>query len=132
MPKKKEHKWPGRHTPGYIYFLRPANFDSGIKIGFSQYPEFRAKTLKSETGIPLKLMGTIPGTKTHERKLHAILHHYRIHGEWFYTRHKKWVRDFVWKLIDGELSLDEVLDNAEDWNFRLGGNQRYCECGRLK
>lgn len=73
-------------TPGYIYFLCTPRRTSGIKIGFSKDPIKRKPAIKSEVGVPLELIGMLPGTKRHERALHEIFRHRRLHGEWFSTK----------------------------------------------
>lgn len=63
-----------------IYFIE--NGSGLIKIGFSADVETRIKSFR--IGSPgLKLIGTMPGARGHERALHLLLAEYRVEGEWF-------------------------------------------------
>lgn len=70
---------------GFVYFLRVAHRCSGVKIGYSKNPIKRTKYLESEIGIPLRLMGQVPGTFRDEKNLHKLFKDHRLHGEWFRT-----------------------------------------------
>lgn len=70
---------------GIVYFLALENTDGYVKIGWSsdmrkRFPHGRA----TDNPYPLKILGTYPGSRQHEKQLHAHLKDHRIGGEWFY------------------------------------------------
>jgi len=66
----------------HIYMMK--NIRNGyIKIGRSNNPEFRERTLQSEAP-EIELIFSSPLTfAANEKRLHSILSHKRIRGEWF-------------------------------------------------
>lgn len=72
-----------------IYFVRSVN--RHIKIGYSNDPEYRVKSL--QTGCPTKLhiQAIMDGNSQTELGLHELFAHLRVRGEWFrYTEELKW------------------------------------------
>jgi hypothetical protein len=70
---------------GCVYFLRRDDEDL-VKIGSSCYRILRQRirTLESETGTKLHLMGTLPSPwAMTELGLHDAFVAYRVRGEWF-------------------------------------------------
>lgn len=80
--------WAKEDTPlpsqvGSIYFIAA---DNGlVKIGFSRDVQQRMESLQTMSPAPIQLMGTMPGTVTDERRIHARFAHLRSHGEWFWS-----------------------------------------------
>jgi hypothetical protein len=67
-----------------VYFIRdPAS--RAIKVGYSTDPTKRLAQLQTATSGQLELLGSIPGGKEEEGRIHALLgfQHQRIKGEWF-------------------------------------------------
>lgn len=75
-------KKPLKKAPGYVYFIQ-GSCGGAIKIGYSNDPESRLKSL--QTGYPdtLVLLLMIPGYESHEKALHRELEASRLKGEWF-------------------------------------------------
>ncbi len=65
-----------------IYFILDV-VDGLIKIGFTTNIRLRLRKLRSQTPNTLKLLGTIPGTRRDEARLHDRFYSKRIWGEWF-------------------------------------------------
>jgi hypothetical protein len=68
-------------TVGSIYAVKAGDF---IKIGFTKGDVWE-RLAQLQTGCPmeLQLLGTGPGGRLMEGRIHAILKDYRAHGEWF-------------------------------------------------
>jgi hypothetical protein len=65
----------------HVYLMK--NMDNGYyKIGFSQQPEYRERTLQAQEP-DVRLLATIPGTKQLEQKLRSDFAEHRARGEWF-------------------------------------------------
>jgi hypothetical protein len=65
-----------------VYFA--AAGDGGqIKIGWSKNVSARLTQLQTGSASPIKLLGTTPGGRAAERRLHGQFAHLRISGEWF-------------------------------------------------
>lgn len=73
-----ERYW--QRTSSRVYFLSDGEL---IKIGFSERPEFRKEDLEKEVGLPLTLIGTLPGGAMLESRLHRRFSDFRVRGEWF-------------------------------------------------
>ena len=63
-----------------VYFIEGASL---IKIGISQYPEERMKTLQDMSPVPLRLLATCKGGPRREAELHRQFSQDRRQGEWF-------------------------------------------------
>lgn len=69
------------HRPTFVYLMK--NTRNGYyKIGRSDNPKFREKTLQSEEP-EVELLHVWPGTKLIEEGLHAEFSSCRVRGEWF-------------------------------------------------
>ena len=68
---------------GFVYFIE-AMANRHIKIGWANDPNRRLREF--QTGSPTKyaLLGTIPGSRALERKLHRDFHEFHAQGEWFF------------------------------------------------
>ena len=66
--------FPADKSTGFVYF---GARNGHIKIGYSQWPERRAKQLR------LSLLRVEPGTRADERRLHQRFKHLRQDREWF-------------------------------------------------
>lgn len=67
---------------GYVYFISNEVKDK-VKIGYSKNPWARIKDLQTTSSEKLLLVATVKTTDASEKKLHAELAEYLIHGEWF-------------------------------------------------
>ncbi len=67
-----------------IYFVQ-AEGVGNIKIGFTDSVDAsdRLSTLQTGSPVPLRLLGTIPGTMDDEKDLHRRFASARVVGEWF-------------------------------------------------
>lgn len=63
-----------------VYFAEAGN---RVKIGFSKRVSARLVQLQTGSAVPIRLIGTMPGGRTAERRLHDQFAHLRISGEWF-------------------------------------------------
>ena len=76
------HSGPPRlDGPPRVYFI--AVGDEAIKIGVSQNVEARMASLQTGNYEKLRLIGSIPGDVTTEKKFHRVFAKYHVHGEWF-------------------------------------------------
>jgi hypothetical protein len=80
-----------------VYFIEDSL--DRIKIGFSTNPQKRLGELQTGSSSRLRLIGSIPGGKHLESKLHSDFAHLRLKDEWFHAT--QGLRDF----IDTELGL---------------------------
>jgi hypothetical protein len=64
----------------HVYFITGGG---KTKIGLSEAPLLRLTTLRANSPVPLKLIGTFPGTWRIEHALHEQYADYHSHGEWF-------------------------------------------------
>lgn len=74
---------PG-HRAGYVYLIRAAGTNV-YKIGSSENPPRRMKTLQSKRKYQLEIIATIyaDDCRRLERRYHMQLVKYKIAGEWF-------------------------------------------------
>lgn len=90
----------GKPPPqGYVYFI---GYTDRIKIGHSITPKDRTAAFQ-----PDQVLLVLPGTRAHEKALHALFKPHRIRGEWFHR--------------DQEL-LDFIAEHADDnlWDTETG------------
>lgn len=66
---------------GYVYFISDNN--GNVKIGVSNEPAGRLKTLQTGNGARLNLLTCIRGGGWKESQLHKRFAEDRINGEWF-------------------------------------------------
>lgn len=78
---------------GFVYFLKPTDFDGPIKIGHSRNPARRMKSFLRSSPFPLELLGFVPGGRPDERFLHACFRDQHSHAEWF--RHSPELREAI-------------------------------------
>lgn len=65
-----------------VYFIE--NTRTGlIKIGHSNNPAGRLDDLRTGSSDPLKLLGSMPGGRAEEQRLHYRFKTQRVIGEWF-------------------------------------------------
>ena len=70
----------------YVYFVQAIN--SGmIKIGFSNNPNRRLRSLATGSAEPLQLLGSFLANPSDEKALHNRFGHLREIGEWFRADH---------------------------------------------
>lgn len=74
--------WRKRTRRSYVYFIKAENVGL-VKIGYSDRPEERLKSIQGMSPVPLRLLGWMPGSQQDERDLHARFAHLHSHGEWF-------------------------------------------------
>jgi len=64
-----------------VYLMK--NMDNGYyKLGFSDRPEYRERTLQAQEP-DVRLLATVSGTKELEQKLQLGFAKHRVRGEWF-------------------------------------------------
>lgn len=66
-----------------IYFIQAGGPDGPIKIGFSNHPRTRWRTLSAAWYEELHLLGATSGSLLTERDYHCRFEHLHINGEWF-------------------------------------------------
>lgn len=69
--------------PTFVYFLKPVGFFGPIKIGCSEFPIQRLKTLMAWSPFELELLATAEGGVDLERNLHECFFDLHLRGEWF-------------------------------------------------
>jgi len=67
---------------GYVYFLQGAKTKL-VKIGFSRFPQHRARLHQCGSPDLLKLVGLMVADRLAEGQIHRIFAKDRLHGEWF-------------------------------------------------
>jgi hypothetical protein len=72
-----------KHHRGFVYCIGEVGEWYAVKVGFSLKPIARVSELQTGNPRPLVLLGTIKGTVSTERDLHAKYIDYNIVGEWF-------------------------------------------------
>jgi hypothetical protein len=85
-----------------VYFVRAKN--GPVKVGITTKAglERRLVTMRTNSPVPLRLLGAVTGTKDDEKRAHAALWAYRRGGEWFGP--SRAVTAFVRQaLIDGRI-----------------------------
>lgn len=84
-----------KQSAGRVYALAAGDF---IKIGFTK-GDILIRIAKLQTGCPtkLRLIGTGPGGRLIENRLHALLRPYRSHGEWY--RSEPIVRELIARFV---------------------------------
>lgn len=65
-----------------VYFVE-APEQGLVKIGYALDPMQRFLNMLTNSAVPLKLLGTIPGGWEKETEIHTALDAHRSHGEWF-------------------------------------------------
>jgi len=98
-----------------VYFIEDSS--ERIKIGVSNDPEKRLGELQTGSSSKLRLVGSIPGEKHLEFKLHSDFAHLRLAGEWFHAT--KGLRGF----IEMELGRSDPQIGVNDLEFDKRGNR---------
>lgn len=71
-----------KNESGYVYLIRNAQANR-LKIGYSNNPASRLRTLQTGSADYLELIRFVPGTLNDEKNLHTRFEHLRVHHEWF-------------------------------------------------
>lgn len=66
-----------------VYFIKPVGLPGPIKIGCSQSPDGRRKTLEVWSPFALEIVAEIDGDAHLERRFHAKFFDHHQRGEWF-------------------------------------------------
>lgn len=74
-----------RDKGAIVYFFKPVGCEGPIKIGCSQWPAERMKSLSVWAPVPLEMIGAVPGTFDDERFLHLCFAKSHSHREWFHA-----------------------------------------------
>jgi hypothetical protein len=107
IPRKR-----GSSKMSWVYFLLNSE-NSTVKIGWSEDPEFRAKSLQTGNHAELTLLGKIPGGRNREKSLHRRLREYHVNLEWF--KYEGVVPGLISNLLNGSRVLAESVD-AQEFN----------------
>lgn len=99
---------------GFVYFIKSAS--GTMKIGWSADPAKRLQSLQGASSEGLELIGTVPGTREHERFIHKMLAKHCIGGEWFSANDK--VREFVAGILGGDWFSFVPADKIEPSNYQ--------------
>jgi len=81
---------------GFVYFIE-AVANRHIKIGWANDPSRRLRAFQTGSPTEYILLGTIPGSRTLERKLHRDFHEFNAQGEWFFG--VKPLRDYIESIV---------------------------------
>ncbi len=101
-------------TDRFVYFIKPVGLSGPIKIGCSDYPALRLKTLMSWSPFELEIIATTPGGFDLERNLHECFFDLHQKGEWFVAG--KRLLETIAALNDGA-----PIEAAVDLTDRKGG-----------
>jgi Deoxyribodipyrimidine photolyase len=75
---------PRTRWPQSVYFIQAGGEGGLIKIGLSNAPAKRMKSLQSQNDLPLELLGVLPNAeRSGEVGVHQMFADAREHGEWF-------------------------------------------------
>lgn len=66
-----------------VYFIKPIGMDGPIKIGCSQSPTTRRKTLETWSPFALEIIAEIDGDFDTEKRFHALFESTHQRREWF-------------------------------------------------
>lgn len=66
-----------------VYFIKPIGMQGPIKIGCSQSPDGRRRTLETWSPFPLEILADIQGDEKLERRFHAKFTEQHQSREWF-------------------------------------------------
>lgn len=100
LEKKKDEVWlvwdpipekPRITITSKIYFI--LSDDGYVKIGLSNEPEKRLKSLQTATAHQLEIIYLMPGTLEVEQYLHTLFSEDHSRGEWFIFSDK--IREFI-------------------------------------
>lgn len=92
MPGATDLHWKTKDTPpprppkeelSQVYFIYATDAEK-VKIGYSDSPESRLKTLQIGSPVPLHILVTVKGGANLEKKLHEKFSRSHSHGEWFH------------------------------------------------
>jgi hypothetical protein len=75
-------QFPEAERKEHIYLVGSIG-SANVKIGFSEDPQQRLKSLQSSSPVPLKLLWYTEAPRHLESHLHRAFRHLRKHGEWF-------------------------------------------------
>jgi hypothetical protein len=84
--------WVDEHTRPSVYFIE-ALTSGFVKIGYSQNPQERLKSLQNGVPFELVIIKTIKGTAEDEREIHRRFYKHRVRGEWY--KFNQEIKDFI-------------------------------------
>ena len=90
---------------GKVYFV---GAPGRIKVGYTQNPERRLRTLRHVDMEDLVIIAVIDGTRKTEKLIHAELAKYHLRGEWF--KDCSDVHAIIDNAIEGKYSTDHEND----------------------
>ncbi|MFS0736959.1 GIY-YIG nuclease family protein [Sphingomonas sp. 1P06PA] len=96
-----------RDRTRYVYFIKPVGMDGPIKIGCSDQPENRLRSIMNWSPFPLEIVATTPGGFDLERALHGHFQNHFLRNEWF--RPTPELRALIVKLAAG-CPVEEAID----------------------
>ena len=88
-----------RNRPGHVYFFQKGRRQI-VKIGYSGDHAERMGSLQQATPDRLRLIATLPGSRSVEAELHRRFRQYKVTGEWF--RLEGELAEFVTGLKDND------------------------------
>lgn len=96
-----KYEAPPNNDTSRVYFIQQMHGDHPVKIGYTgpQRINSRLKDLSCASPYPLKLLGSFPGGREDERKLHRRFKACKLRGEWFQPDEKmrKYMESGVFK-----------------------------------
>lgn len=69
----------------FVYFMRPVGMSGPVKIGCSNGPLHRLRTLMAWSPFPLEIAAVAPGSFDLEKNIHECLADCHSHHEWFHA-----------------------------------------------
>ncbi len=78
-----------------VYFIQNL-YNGNIKIGKSNNPKKRLKSLQTANSNKLSLVATISESYISENEVHKMFSHFRLTGEWF--SYSEQIKDFIEKI----------------------------------
>ena len=93
---------------GFVYFIESFQTQQ-IKIGWAYDPIRRLKEFQTGSPTEYTLLGTLPGNRTLERKLHLDFAEFHVRGEWFFGVMP--LRKFINEVVVQEIDRRTVVDS---------------------
>lgn len=68
---------------GAIYFVQAGGDGGLVKIGFASNLTGRLASMRTDSSVPLAVLGSHAGTMADEKAIHRLFSEHRHRGEWF-------------------------------------------------
>lgn len=107
---------------GRIYLIQ-GEPGTPVKIGFSDTPKSRRRTLQTASPYPLRILCVIPGNRRLEKVMHERFRGARIKGEWFGGEDLDYIIETVTDLAERAIAAYDGsgVPPRINWGFEIEG-----------